>query len=457
MTRQMARLWIALVSAGVGVGCAGLDCGGGGLGAPDGGALPEGFGVTEWEIVTSLSPLAPLPEDPTNMWADDEAAARLGQKLFFDCRLSGAMTAEGATEAPEPLGQVGDVHRVACFHCHGANSWFSDHRTSDGAVSFGVGKTSHNAPSLVNAAYYDWFGWAGQSDSIWMQSLVALESGKTLDGSRLRLAHVLYDHHRAEYEAVFGEALPEALGTPDGGFPEEGKPNQPAWEYLEAGQQQVINRVFTNGGKALGAYLRRLTSRNSPFDRFVAGDHGALNASQQRGLRLFIGPRGNCVHCHSGPNFAGSDKPRLQQFQNTGVSDGNDKSRDGHLPALQSLLMSELRSDGPWSDDQTLDWLEGLEPAPAELGRFRTKSLRQIAMTAPYFHNGSAKDLQAVVDFYDRGGDPDGGFAGTRDPSIKPLFLTAEEKADLIAFLESLTGELPPETWRAPATIECKP
>jgi cytochrome c peroxidase len=157
--------------------------------------------------------------------------------------------------------------------------------------------------------------------------------------------------------------------------------------------------------KALAAFVNSLTpTRLSPYDR-VLEDWGALDAAQKRGLVLFAG-KARCVGCHYSPDLAGSE------IVNTGLKRDPDVDDEGRYRVTR---------------------------APRDRGAFKIPSLRNVAVTAPYMHDGSLATLADVVEFYDRGGDVHEG----QDPRIRPLSLTAGEKADLEAFLTSLTN--PPE------------
>jgi len=155
--------------------------------------------------------------------------------------------------------------------------------------------------------------------------------------------------------------------------------------------------------RSLASFVRSILSGDSPFDRYVNGDRAALSTEQKAGLEIFRG-KGNCTACHVGPNFS-DERPH-----NTGVA---------------------------WKNDRFVD--EG-----AGRGDFKTPTLREIALTAPYMHDGSLATLEDVVEFYDRGGRPNPNI----DSEIRPLRLTAEEKKALRAFLGSLSGTLPPSVLR---------
>jgi cytochrome c peroxidase len=148
----------------------------------------------------------------------------------------------------------------------------------------------------------------------------------------------------------------------------------------------------TTIARALATYVRTLWAGDSPFDRFQAGDSTALTAAAQRGRALFFG-RADCSDCHRGANFTD------EQFHTLGVTQ-------------------------------------------ADAGRFKTPTLRNVALTAPYMHDGSLATLEQVLDFYDRGGNG-GAFGqgrGRGGRRIRPLGLSADERGDLVAFLRALTG-----------------
>jgi cytochrome c peroxidase len=155
--------------------------------------------------------------------------------------------------------------------------------------------------------------------------------------------------------------------------------------------------------KAIASFERTLLSGNSAFDRFQAGDNQAISASAKHGFAVFMG-KGNCSQCHTLPNFTD------EQFHNAGVGINKPNPDLGRYQVTQK---------------------------EADKGAFRTPTLREIALTAPYFHDGSATTLAEIVEVYDRG--------GTRNPhldaKIKPLRLSKQEQKDLVEFLQTLTGE----------------
>lgn len=180
------------------------------------------------------------------------------------------------------------------------------------------------------------------------------------------------------------------------------------------GYQQQFQAVFgtdvTSEGIALAiaAYERTILSGDAPYDRFKAGDKSALSESAQRGLKLFTG-KAHCSACHAGPNFTDN------AFHNLGVNITKDK------PDLGRSEISKLEGDR---------------------GAFKTPTLREIARTAPYMHDGSLATLEDVVEYYNKGCTPNPQL----DEELFPLKLTAEEKADLVQFLkEGLASDTYPE------------
>lgn len=154
--------------------------------------------------------------------------------------------------------------------------------------------------------------------------------------------------------------------------------------------------------KALASFVRSLVSSESRYDAFLRGDETALSDAERRGERLFSGERGECFHCHVGYN----------------------------------LTSQGYRNDGIAHDDPDTGRHE-VTGKPTDRGKFKTPTLRNVAVTAPYMHDGSLPTLEAVVEQYDAGGR---GHDNT-DPLIKPLGLGDQDKADLVAFLKALTDE----------------
>ena len=171
--------------------------------------------------------------------------------------------------------------------------------------------------------------------------------------------------------------------------------------------QNVFGTDVTSDGiaKAIASFERTVISGPSPYDRYVMGDRKAMGKAAVRGMNLFNG-KAHCTVCHGGPMF--SD----QGFHNLGV--GMDRPNP-------DVGRSKVTND------------------PKDRGRFKTPTLRNIALTAPYLHDGSEQTLEAVVSFYDKGGVPNRNL----DPAVLPLNLTKRERSDLVEFLKALTGTMP--------------
>jgi cytochrome c peroxidase len=161
----------------------------------------------------------------------------------------------------------------------------------------------------------------------------------------------------------------------------------------------------TTLSRALASYIRSILSGDSPYDHLVNGDRSALSVEQQMGLQIFRG-KGNCTACHVGPNFTD------EQFHNTGVA-----WRDGQIADEGRFAISSNSKDH---------------------GAFKTPTLREVARTAPYMHDGSMATIEDVIDFYSDGGRSNPFL----DSEIRPRNFTPEEKRELVAFLKSLTGRV---------------
>lgn len=252
------------------------------------------------------------------------------------------------------------------------------------------------------------------------------------------------------------EGNPGATAGCQAGSPTE--PFNDAFDCMDAADQRLITRVLVNFSKAIAAYEHRLVSRDSAFDRWVAAGPSSdvLSAAQVRGARLFVG-KASCIDCHSTPLFSDSE------FHNVGVPQtgsavpteadcpagarcdciaGRNCLPWGALDGLAKLKANGFRRDSVYSDDPTdasrRDYLERQLDASLA-GTWRTPSLRDVELTAPYMHDGAYRTLDEVVDAYDRGGAA-AGVTGTRAVQLRPLHLTAQERADLVEFLRALTG-----------------
>ncbi len=269
---------------------------------------------------------------------------------------------------------------ISCASCHRPDQYFADGLQ----VAKGVNGQSgaRNTPTVLNAAYHIAQFWDGRAASLEQQVGGPIASSKEMNlPHAVCVARLNADQsYRDEFAKVFG-------------------PGAITMDKIE---------------KAIAGFERTLLSGNSPFDRYqYGGQKTALSAEAIRGLAVFADKsRGNCATCHTiGEKFALFTDGK---FHNLGVG----MNAEGELMDLGRY-------------EQTR--------AEADRGAFRTPSLRNVAKTAPYMHDGSLKTLKEVLDFYVGGGSSNPQL----DREIKPLKLSAQERADLIAFLESLTGEVP--------------
>lgn len=389
------------------------------------------FTAQEREKIARLSPLPPLPPDPTNALADDPRAAELGKALFFDKRLSG------------------DAGH-ACSTCHRPDLAFAD----DAPLSQAVGTTARNTPTVLNAAYNRWFFWDGRADSLWAQALKPIEHPAEMNGSRVQVYRLLDADAalRRSYEAIFGK-LAQVAGLPPQGRPasDATDPLAQAWGTLSITDQTTVNRVFANLGKAIAAYERTLVTADSPFDRFAralaAGDRQgeeAISMQAKLGLRLFIG-RARCILCHSGPLLSDLE------FHNLGLGDRAwlENTHPARKSGALEVRADPFNGDGLYSDapsSAATRKLAFLADSDEQLGQYKTPSLRNVALTAPYMHGGHFATLGDVVRFYSMLTESPQTPVGHRDELLLPLFLDEAEVARLAAFLETLSGALPAGT-----------
>jgi cytochrome c peroxidase len=397
------------------------------------------FTMDEWAKISKLSPLPDLLPDTTNKYADNAMAATFGQRLFMDKAFSGPIKV-GDDGKNGANGAVGETGKVACVSCHQPANYFMDRRTMPNNTSIGVDYMIRNAASAINSSYYvTWCERDGVRDTQWSDSLTDPEDPTSMGGSRLLVAHVLYKKYKSDYEAIFGP-LDKRLDPNDPNaaqLPATGLPGDMGnFDNMAPADKVIINTIFANFGKAVQAYVRKLISKNAPFDQYVAKNFSAISPAAKRGLGLFIG-KANCTGCHSGPAFTDTQFHDVGMVQ-MGVHTNNMET--GRFDAIPVVLGIEFNSNGDFSDDKSSHRLDGVAQMPTDKGKWRTTGLREVAETAPYMHTGQMATLDDVVTFYNNGGDPS-GYIGTRDMLITPLNLTDGEKSDLVEFMKTLTGD----------------
>jgi len=331
-----------------------------------------------------LEPLGEVPVPADNKQTPEKI--ELGKILFYDGRLSGDTTSP-------------------CAGCHiQSQGWgFPDD------LSMGYPGTVHwrNSQTIINAAYYDKFFWAGSAMSLEAQAKDAAKGAVAGNGEddimEARLA--LVPEYVERFKRVFGDDTPK----------------------------------IHNAWRAIAAFERTMIQRDTPIDNYLLGDKTALSESQLKGKALFEG-KANCIACHNGA--LASD----QKFYNIGVPPSPWWNDDG---LAQITFRFELYSKGVTEDMYRTTKADPGAYFRAKrkemLGKFRTPSLRYTKYTAPYMHNGTIPTLEAVIDFYDRGGVADDGrttgYPQTKSALIQPLDLTEQDKKNLLSFVEAFSGE----------------
>ena len=334
------------------------------------------------------------PPDPSNRVSGRPEAIVLGRRLFFDAQLS----SEG---------------QRSCATCHDPAKAFADgHPRSVGAVV-----VDRNAIALANLRLNRWFGWGGAGDTLWAQSIRPIlnptELGLTPEQVRERVAA----------DAGLAAAYTQVFGT--------------------SAQSDAPEAALVNVAKALAAFQETIVTPRTRFDDFrdalARGDAVALGRyplAAQRGLRIFVGT-GRCSVCHFGPNFTNGE------FDDVGVPHFAEQGRvdTGRFGGIAALKASPFTLLGRYNDDpQAAPGLatRHVEPLHRNWGEFRVPSLRNVARTAPYMHNGSLATLADVVRHYSEvDEDRLHGTPGQR--LVRPLRLTPQEQSDLVAFLETLS------------------
>ena len=344
------------------------------------------------------------------------------------------------------------------------STWLFDIRSNNGgpipnATALGSLWMTRNVSSIINTVFYvhpgshaHWRENDGYSDSEWFDAQSEPEGPPVQNGSRLQLAHVIFDHYRAEYDAAFPEwPLDPALANYQRFPATAARPytDSANWNRTPPlGDKEIINRILVNYGKSIEAYLRKLVSRHAPFDRYVAGDTNAISMDAKQGLKLFIGKAG-CVNCHNTPLLSDDDFHVIGLKIDTTLSPHADPTEIGRafnqaLICDPTVAGGDFNVNGHFSDDPATTRDGNFCRQTIPQGLWRTKGLRHVAETAPYFRDGQAATLDDVIDFYDRGGDPVGHFPRwpQGDPAA-PSFASGV-KSRLKEFLKNPDGRSGP-------------
>jgi cytochrome c peroxidase len=403
------------------------------------------------------------PVDSSNRVSDLPAARAFGQRLFFDPSFSGRLLEGDNDGGAASLGKQGEAGRVSCAGCHVPDSGFVDTRSPHRQVSLGAQWTLRRTPTLLEVAFAPLYNWDGRRDALWNQALGVVESNREFNSSRLFVAEQLFRKHRAEYEAIFGALPPfddaarfpvlttETTGcvevnTPMGSkFLCRGMPGDGAeYDGMKPEDQHLVTVAAVNATKAIAAYLRQLRCGAGRFDAWLDGDAAALTRAEQRGAALFVG-RAGCVACHSGPRLTDD------AFHNVGLAPAivavaiHDTDDHGAATGMAAALTDPLGTAGPFSDGDRHALPAAVTPALE--GAFRTPTLRCVSGQPSFMHTGQMRTLDQVMVFFDRGGDRAGLYPGTNE--LHPVGLTERERADVVAFMGTLTGPGPAAALRA--------
>ena len=301
-----------------------------------------------------------------------------------------ALGVQGVQRPPVPV--PGDNPQTAAKVALGAQLYFDQRLSADGTISCA---TCHD-PST---------GWANHNAT---DTGIRGQVGGRNSGTILDAAYMQYQF----WDGRAGSLEEQAVGPIHNPI-EMGETLENVIRKLNAipEYRSEFRAVFGTDatevaiGKAIAAFERTIVTGPSPYDRYLAGDKTALAAAEQRGFEVFSG-KGRCMLCHAGPML--SD----QAFHNLGVGMQRQNPDIGR---------------------------ENVTKTARDRGKFKTPTLRNVALTWPYLHDGSAPSLDDVIALYDRGGEPNANL----DPLMRPLGLSRAERQDLKAFLEALTGPLP--------------
>jgi len=369
----------------------------------------------------SLSKLQP-PASESNHYAFDKQAQEFGEQLFHDKGLSAN-------------------NQFSCASCHQPNKYFTDGI----AKAVAAGQVNRNTPALHGAAWQSWFYWDGRRDSLWSQALTPIEAENEMASNRVALIRFIATHsdYRNSYESLFGtlpfsgsEEFLALAATPMGDQKQKRQ-----WIELQPDQQNNINTVFSNIGKALAAYQHTLPPVETRFDTFVKEASMVKNLSnieslskiELDGAMLFLNEKKTqCLECHNGPLLSNGN------FHNIATGNFTGQVLDfGREFGVQAAMLDEFNCQGRYSDakpDECLHLIYINRENFHKRGAFKTPSLRNITNTAPYFHDGRFTSLEQVVRYY---ANPP-AWSRPDEHELRPGFtLTEKEITALTAFLQT--------------------
>jgi len=352
-----------------------------------------GFTAAELAVIKSLGPWPPQAKaDPSNRLSQQADAIAFGKRLFMDPRLSksGAMS---------------------CATCHQAVAHFADGAPRPAGLD-------RNTIALANLGQHRWFGWDGRSDTLWGQSIHPMVAANEMGLSADELKQRVIDN--VDLINTYSQIFATDAASSD------------------------ADVIQVNIAKALAAFQETIVTPRTAFDRYrdavVAQDAEAIKLyppSAKRGLKIFAGS-GNCASCHFGSAFSNGE------FANIGRSHftGDRRVDPGRFGGLEKLKASHFNRAGRFSDESS----DSAARAPASFvtnthatwGQFRVPSLRNVANTAPYMHDGSIQTLEDVVDYYNN---PDMERIHTAGVQlVRPLGLSEQDRKDLVNFLQTLSA-----------------
>ena len=340
-------------------------------------ATSLGF-AAQAETNPPLAALGPVPVPTDNPQSAEKI--ELGKLLFFDSRIGGDAS-------------------VSCADCHAPKQgWgFND------PLSRGYPGVVHwrNSQTVINSAYLGKLFWTGSAKSLENQAPSAALGAVSGNGERdmveARLAFI--PEYVKRFNKVFGDEWPKVNNT---------------W-------------------KAIAAFERTLIHDQTPFDKYMRGDKKALSPEQIRGLELFKG-KANCIECHNGPlltdqKYYNLGVPRAEEWLDQGLAQITFRYEQ-YAKGVTEKMYRSIKDDAG---------LYYRTKQKRDKGKFRTPPLRYTAYTAPFMHNGKFFDFEEIIDFYNDGGGTN-EFSDNKTKLLRPLGLSDEEKEDLAAFLESLSG-----------------
>jgi cytochrome c peroxidase len=388
----------------------------------------DGWSASERATILSmrLKEAGQRPADPSNAVERLPEAARLGQSLFVDTGLS-------------------SNGKVGCATCHQSGKQFQDDRPR----GQGVGAGRRRTMPVMGASHSPFFFWDGRKDSLWSQALGPLEDSLEHGSDRVALVLWVRAHYLEPYEQVFGK-MPELGSLPAAASPNGTTEERAAWARLTDIQRDRVNRVFANAGKAIAAFERNVSYGESRFDQYAdalaAGrdQPSIFSPAEKRGLKLFLN-QGQCATCHNGPlltDFA---------FHNTGVPPVDPRAPDrGRADGVQKLQSDEFNCLGRYSDarpEQCAELQFLVADDADQVGAFRTPSVRNVAMRAPYMHAGQFSTLDQVIAHYAQSpvaalGHSELARAGETRNDRQIIRLSSADIRDIKVFLETLTGPI---------------